>query len=213
MSCSRTTISKSHGIRQESQNHRGRFASAGNTNVTGARPELCDSLPRNKHNCGSRCLQGRREKHISVGQLLTCKLFTQTRCPHPCSLPPHAWLPCSSHTHALLLHALLCFTHPTIMHLHLGKAGVRPPSPPSHTPIPLTLDEGGLCLAANISRSRLFQEKPHTELTTAVMAELSYLMTLTWVTGCQCKTLDCNVGHRQCNALQQLSALFLAAPI
>lgn len=95
----------------------------------------------------------------------------QTHCPHPCSVPPHAWLLCSSHTHALLPLALLCSTHPTITHPHFGKAGVHPPSPSHHIPIPLTLAEEGLCLAAKISRSRLFQGKPHTELITAVMAE------------------------------------------
>lgn len=68
--------------------------------------------------------------------------------------------------HALLLHTLLCPTHPTITHSLLERAGVL-----CHTPIPLTLDDEGLCLAANISKSRLFQGKPQTELTAAVTAE------------------------------------------
>jgi len=160
---------KPHSIQQESQNHWGRFTSAGNTNVTGARPELCDSLPRNKHNHSSCCAQGRREKHTSAGQLLSYKVFRQTLFLAPCH-PTHGCSAVATHT-PLLPIILLCSAHTTFTHPYLGKTSVCLPSPPPHTPIPPTLDKEGLYLADNISRIDLFQGKPHTDLTAKVTAE------------------------------------------
>lgn len=112
MSCSRTTVSQSHSIQQESQNHQGRFTSAGNPHATAAQPEPCDSLPKDKSSWGSHCLWG-EAKNLSVGQYLSSKLFKQTHCPCLCFVPPTQV--CSAvASHKLCCPTLPCSTHPTI---------------------------------------------------------------------------------------------------
>lgn len=87
-SCSGITISQSHSIHQESQSHWGSFTSAGNTNVTGAPPELCNSLPRNMH------FQERGEKHVSGGSFSLASFSCRhtTLIPAPC----HSMYSCSA---------------------------------------------------------------------------------------------------------------------
>lgn len=115
---------------------------------------------------------------------------------------------CSSHTYPLLPYAAL-FHSSHVTHPTCGKRVCTLSSPPN-TPKPLTLDKEDLCMAANISKSRLFQGKTSQRDHNCCFAEFKLSNYLDGVVGCQCKTPGCSVGYRlhECtNALFSSSQL------
>lgn len=202
MSCSRTTVLQSHSIQQESQNHHGRFCtSAGNP------CHMCSTWAKWFPAKGQVQLRfslslGRSKELISVGQYLTSKLFTQTHCPLLCG--PHT---CSAvATHTACSPSLPCSTHPTL-HIPLVKSGCalchHHLIPPNHS----SWTKNASAWLQTSPEVDFFKEKPHQEITTAVMADFKVSNELDGVVGCQCKTSDCSVGHRQWNALFSSSQL------
>lgn len=155
---------------------------------------------------------GRSKKHISVGQYLTSKLFIQAHCLRLCSVPPtHK---CSAVATYTLCSYLALFhsshvTHPT-SHIPLVERGCalyhHHLIPPNH--LPWTKRVSAWLLTS--PKVDFFKEKPHREITTAVLAEFKLSNYLDGVVGCQCKTPDCRFGHRlhECtNALFSSSQL------
>lgn len=145
---------------------------------------------------------GRSKKLISVGQYLTSKLFTDTL-PSSLLCTPHT---CSAvATHSACSPTLPCSTHPSL-HIPRVKSGCalchHHLIPPNHS----SWTKRVSAWLQTSPKVDFFKEKPHREITTAVMAEFKVSNEL-GVVGCQHKTPDCSVGHRQWNALFSSSQL------